>query len=210
MNMKCEVVQDLLPLYVDEVCHEETSKEVLIHLETCGACQGYLNGLQEEPRVNQELGLDAIGALIRVKRKLKIRYLSFVLIFSSIFALVFGGYYYVMVGSARVIPYESGLVQIIEDQNWNMIGYRIDWNALNEVRSEEVLTSNGQRVLVLQAKETLYTRLTSSTAAVEEWFAPFTIGDERLGGRIIAVYYLEGEFRDGDLLENAIRIWGFD
>jgi len=210
MSMKCEIVQDLLPLYVDEVCHEETSKEVLIHLEKCEVCQEYLKGLQEEPRVRDELGLDRAGALIRLKRKLKIRYLKLILTFSSIFALVGGGYYYVMVGSSQIIPYESGLVQIIEDQNRNMIGYRIEGVSLHEARAKEVLTANGQFVLVLQAKETLHTRLSSSSAGVEEWFPPFTIGDERLGGRIIAVYYLEEAFHDGDLLENAIRIWEFD
>lgn len=37
--MKCEIIEDLLPLYIDEVCHEETAKEVMRHLEQCQQCQ---------------------------------------------------------------------------------------------------------------------------------------------------------------------------
>ena len=37
--MKCNVIADLLPLYVDECCSEESSILVREHLETCEACR---------------------------------------------------------------------------------------------------------------------------------------------------------------------------
>ena len=37
--MRCEIINDLLPLYVDGVCSEETKKEVEEHLKTCPACR---------------------------------------------------------------------------------------------------------------------------------------------------------------------------
>ena len=37
--MKCEIIRDLLPLYIDNVCSEETEKEVEAHLDSCDACR---------------------------------------------------------------------------------------------------------------------------------------------------------------------------
>ncbi len=37
--MKCEIVRDLLPLYIDKVCSNETEEAVKTHLETCKACR---------------------------------------------------------------------------------------------------------------------------------------------------------------------------
>ncbi len=37
--MKCSVIMDLIPLYVDDCCSEESSKMVEEHLETCDSCR---------------------------------------------------------------------------------------------------------------------------------------------------------------------------
>lgn len=37
--MKCEIIRDLLPVYVENVCSGETKKAVEEHLETCGQCR---------------------------------------------------------------------------------------------------------------------------------------------------------------------------
>lgn len=37
--MKCNVVRDLLPLYLDQLCEEETSGQIRQHLDGCEACR---------------------------------------------------------------------------------------------------------------------------------------------------------------------------
>ena len=37
--MDCNVIKDLLPLYVDECCSEESSKLIAEHLESCESCR---------------------------------------------------------------------------------------------------------------------------------------------------------------------------
>lgn len=37
--MKCNIVRDLLPLYLEQLCEEETSKEIKGHLEGCEECR---------------------------------------------------------------------------------------------------------------------------------------------------------------------------
>ena len=37
--MKCKIICDLLPMYIDEVCSDETKEVVEEHLETCSECR---------------------------------------------------------------------------------------------------------------------------------------------------------------------------
>ena len=39
MSKQCEVIQDLLPLYVDGACSESSTKIIKAHLETCSECR---------------------------------------------------------------------------------------------------------------------------------------------------------------------------
>ena len=38
MNYPCSVIQDLLPLYIDGVCSQESRKLVEAHLAECTVC----------------------------------------------------------------------------------------------------------------------------------------------------------------------------
>lgn len=44
--MNCEVIRDLLPLYVDDACSEETRRMVDEHLQACPDCANMLKELQ--------------------------------------------------------------------------------------------------------------------------------------------------------------------
>lgn len=43
--MKCEIIRDLLPLYIDECCSEESKKLVALHLESCPDCRKVLESM---------------------------------------------------------------------------------------------------------------------------------------------------------------------
>lgn len=47
MNYSCGVIQDLLPLYIDHVCSEESRIIVEIHLKECECCREIYRGMQE-------------------------------------------------------------------------------------------------------------------------------------------------------------------
>ncbi|MGN0295440.1 MAG: zf-HC2 domain-containing protein [Lachnospiraceae bacterium] len=52
MKINCEIVKDLLPLYVDGVCTQESRKAVEEHLESCKTCQ------EMHDRMTKDLGMD--------------------------------------------------------------------------------------------------------------------------------------------------------
>ncbi|MBQ3389019.1 MAG: zf-HC2 domain-containing protein, partial [Thermoguttaceae bacterium] len=47
MKINCSVIRDLLPLYADEVCSEESRGLVQEHLQECPGCSDMLRRLQE-------------------------------------------------------------------------------------------------------------------------------------------------------------------
>ena len=54
MKTNCKVIEDLLPLYIDEVCSDESKRLVEEHLRECDACSAKLNAQEAEITVDKE------------------------------------------------------------------------------------------------------------------------------------------------------------
>lgn len=81
MDVKCSVVQDLLPSYIDGICSNESKSIVESHLSNCEDCTEYLN-LSRKKIFNNSNGsadLNAKEPFVRVKRHYRKR----IIIFSS-------------------------------------------------------------------------------------------------------------------------------
>ena len=46
MNISCEIIRDLLPLYVDDVCSDDSRDLVEYHLQGCESCRTELNDMK--------------------------------------------------------------------------------------------------------------------------------------------------------------------
>lgn len=58
MKIPCEVISDLLPLYVDDLCSEETRQFVETHLSQCESCRLELELMQKNiPIITKEENL---------------------------------------------------------------------------------------------------------------------------------------------------------
>lgn len=94
MNLSCEVIQDLLPLYHDDVCSEESRKIVEQHIATCAACKDVLHGLKEEMAPDK---VDAVGPLDAIgkawKRSTRKALMKGAVIVSLIFVLLVGAFW---------------------------------------------------------------------------------------------------------------------
>lgn len=49
MKLNCKIVEDLLPLYVDNVCSEQSKQAVEEHLKECENCRKLINSTQAVP-----------------------------------------------------------------------------------------------------------------------------------------------------------------
>lgn len=70
--MKCGIVQDLLPLYCDNVCSEDTRQAVEEHLLSCPDCKKHLERMEEQSEPVKSLPSE--DAKIRVLRGTKKRF----------------------------------------------------------------------------------------------------------------------------------------
>ncbi|WP_303788547.1 anti-sigma factor [Ruminococcus flavefaciens] len=82
MSKNCDMIKDLLPLYADDVCSEESRKAVEEHINSCPDCKAELEKLRKSVTVSPQK--DA-AVLKRIKRRLRIEKLVVGLI--SVFAI---------------------------------------------------------------------------------------------------------------------------
>lgn len=67
--MKCEIIRDLLPSYIDELTSVESNEEVEKHLEYCPECQKYLEEIRREIKVEKVEQDKEIEPFIKIKEK---------------------------------------------------------------------------------------------------------------------------------------------
>ena len=71
MKISCKVIEDLLPLYHDDICSPESKALVDEHLEICESCKHILNSMEGEFELSQEdhVGKEALkGIQTKVKK----------------------------------------------------------------------------------------------------------------------------------------------
>lgn len=51
IELKCEIVQDLLPMYVEDLVSEETKKMITSHLEECKDCQSVYSRMDKNIKI---------------------------------------------------------------------------------------------------------------------------------------------------------------
>lgn len=73
MSKQCKIIEDLLPLYHDGVCSEESKQMVQEHLAQCEECRSLLSKIDEELAAPAEVEdvklLEGIGKAVRKVRK---------------------------------------------------------------------------------------------------------------------------------------------
>ena len=77
MKLICEIVQDLLPLYEDEICSEVSKTAVEEHLRECDICRKLLNNVKDfqEPKLSEEDFSQEDKVVVKSFRKVHRRWL---------------------------------------------------------------------------------------------------------------------------------------
>ena len=63
---KCQIVQDLLPNYIENLTNEETNKYIEEHLLQCEECRKVLDNMKKDIEINNDIK----------KEKPKVRYIK--------------------------------------------------------------------------------------------------------------------------------------
>lgn len=96
MKLPCYLVQDLLPLYKDNVCDPQTAQDVREHLEICDACRAVLRAMdppEEETAAAEAKDTSNAAALTSVKKDLNARWKKTALAVAGVFLCLFFAFF---------------------------------------------------------------------------------------------------------------------
>lgn len=118
--MKCEIIKDLLPSYVDELTSAESNKEIESHLEYCSECKKYLEEIRKDIEVDKTEKDKNIEVFIKVKEKTVQTIICVVMILAVIVAIIYGRweeYYH----NGRSITSDEVKVSLKEEEGIQML-----------------------------------------------------------------------------------------
>ncbi|KYG34410.1 zf-HC2 domain-containing protein [Alkalihalobacillus trypoxylicola] len=113
-NVKCEIIKDVLPLFIDGVVSLETKSMVENHLLNCEKCKQEYEEMSKEVVIPPNTDNSMLKQFKENSRKKKIK---FALAASLITAMVFMSVYWFVFNFERVIPYSNSLFSIETDNN---------------------------------------------------------------------------------------------
>ncbi len=69
-KLNCEIIKDLIPLYIDNVCSSETQGVVKAHMDECENCKAFYSSLKTAPTL-PSVDTDIDKAVFKAGRKMK-------------------------------------------------------------------------------------------------------------------------------------------
>ena len=218
MKYPCSLIQDLLPLYHDGVCSEESNKIIEAHLSECSSCKDYYNSLCEADEIfaapqNAELEMKKAASFRSIQRKIRTKQIFVVVLAVAIFAVVSFSIVGLLKKSEQVISYEDNIsVSMVDD---SLIG-RLQGNQANYLKIKQVeIENNGQKdtYLFFYLSGTKWDDILTN----DDVFSEYVLCAANKGAeRIDRVFYYTGDYTGiesmdiGDLqkiIDNSVLLW---
>lgn len=218
--IKCEMMQDLLPLYCDKVCSAETRRAVEEHLASCPDCRSRLEQMEEQSRpVALSPGEDVkVRVLQGTKKRFSRRRRRSVLITVAAMLVLS----LVLIGAAdveRPVEYRDGLVTggLAVDEVIDLYYHGGNYSSFNGF-SREV---SGREAVFLCFNQTLKSNALPPLGEGHIAIGNTLLTDHetisyRVSRNIDAVYYLVGDYvrlpalDEAEFekeLKNAVLLW---
>ena len=113
-KISCDVIKDLLPLYVDKVASRDSRALVDEHIAVCDECREVLHKMTGVVAIPVSIAAEQEEAafLAKVENTIRKKNVRTAIVAAVISAAVIIGVYCLMCFPTKVIPYEEGLVDI--------------------------------------------------------------------------------------------------
>lgn len=215
-EIKCTIIQDILPLYIDGVVSQDTKEMVDDHLKHCDKCQREYVSMKQElylPMKNKDSLIHNISKKWR-KKKVRISILS--ILVTTI--ILVGALSYVLYYET-LIPYSENLIKI-ERQNDNQLISHYYGKSYSSVSETHPMTfeidGEKKNVSFISYKETFAESPSRSLTNIEknlneqDYIWEFSESE-----KIDAVYYVDYDIEDiptekdswDSILERGVLIW---
>lgn len=117
-KIPCKIIEDLLPMYIDQVCSNETKEIIENHLKQCDKCAKIFNMHKIETKlknVESDMKNDILDGIAHKWRKsIGIAFLKGISIAFTVLLLIIGIYYGLFIYQGSIIPAEQVTIDLEE------------------------------------------------------------------------------------------------
>ena len=215
-EIKCTIIQDVLPLYIDEVVSEDTKEMVDDHLQHCVTCQKEYESMEQDLYIPVENKVSLFKNISKKWRKKKV-IISLVSILVT--AIILMGAFSYVVYYETVIPYSKNLINI-DMQNDNQLVshyYGKSYSSVSETLPK-LLEIDGEKknISFIAYKKTVAESpsrsLTNKEKNLNEQDYIWEFSESE---KIDAIYYVDYEIEEvtagkdswDSILKRAVLIW---
>lgn len=196
MKFSCEMIQDLLPLYLDGVCSEKSKEAVEEHLKECSDCKAMYTVMRETENMNvcaddAEWEHQKAASFRAVKKKIFRKQLLVAAISVVVLGLIALGTIGILKNMVEVVEYEDNVSVAMVDGN--LVG-RLQGSQETHVKIKRVTnTVNGQEenYLFFYVSDTKWDALITSSKMFSEYTLCYA---DKGANQIDAVYYYTGDY----------------
>lgn len=218
MKYPCGLIQDLLPLYLDKVCSEESKQIIESHLDECSACKEYFAELSNAqniviPPENTNTELKKAASFQAVKKKILKKQILICSALLVILAVACFSVIELLKNSNQIIQYEKNISVSMTDGS---LIARLTGNQANYTKIKRVeITENAQ------TKTYLFFCMSGSKwddiITSDKVFSEYTLcAFDKGAQQIDAVYYFTGDYTGIEIMsaselqkviDNSVLLW---
>ena len=223
MKINCEIINDLLPLYCDDVCSEMSKKAVEDHIGECADCRKAFEMLKNDNNISS-VGLkeeeeSKIKFIKGVKNKLMIKKILISVVSVIVSVGVISGIYTVCTVLKSPVEYAEDKFTVSEYDNGTMVAIRYNGKSYAKLESAKdiIVNADGEEknclcIRYLESVSSKYFESGKNRRSIENGGdAGFSIEG------VDCIYYLESGWTDDELanpgaladkmLEKGVLIW---
>ncbi len=198
MKYPCNVIQDLLPLYIDDVCSEESKKAIEEHLSECSSCKKFYDTMRETEKVEMDAP-DAdherkkAASFKAVKKKMLRKQIFAAVVAVVVLAVVTVITVGVLKSATQIVKYDDNISVSMVDGD---LVSRLRGSNQTQVSIKRIATvSDGQEeeYLFFCLSDTKWNDLTTSSKVYSEDILCYA---DKGADQIDAVYYFTGDYTD--------------
>lgn len=211
MKMECEVIQDLLPLYVEKIASEQSAVLVEEHLKECEACQkSYEEMIEKTPQISEEETVKV--PLEKIKNNIRRRKINAVGFAAAlVFTLLMTVYSYLT--TPIYLSMEEAGIRVYEENDALFMSVSAP---VEGYYVEEALGDNGQRLATVEVwsssleemkkDKTTIVKISDSAEDVDAvYYTDYTKEDN-----LILVYGKEAYLSDGGVVLPRLALGFYD
>lgn len=184
MKLSCDVIKDLLPLFVENITSEDSNQLIHEHLEECPDCTAYEQNLKERITVNtgdiETIPLKKVQQDILKRKRDSIIFISLIV---SLFMLIIFSY---ITKPHFITEKDSGVT--VETSNKNNIYINFSENVTSCKLTRETW-EGGQQVVIVEAWRSIWDDILGKSTP--------SLSIKNVQETVDTIYYCSNEEKDG-------------